>query len=689
MNTSLRLALVIVTLSFLATLAWLATGDKTDWSVASHTLLARIEAALAAPENESQANHAGDIASGSPVESPSSSKPDRDRLVLQTADASSSTIEHAQMLTTSPPVKQTGLEPTVRQAHFPNATPRRTRSGLPEENPSDQPGATDIQLTGGNAADEPTTLRRTDNGIDLIVRNKDVTYVFEMLNRTEGTKIIALPSVKGPITITLYDIPADQALDAILKMRGYLSRKKDGYTLVYTQEDLEELDAEDGKIEVYIYKPHYIAATELMNILTTHMSDKGKMSSTKANQMGIAASGDNAGGDSLAVDDAIVVQDMHAAILKIKRIIEDVDVRPQQVLIEAVLLKVELKDDHRLGVNFALLSGGNNPVALSVSGNGSIINGAAGFPPSTLLSAAGKVQGAFAANEHGLKYGIVRNDITGFINLLETIGHTTVVASPKVLALNKQRAEIIVGSQLGYRTVTTTETAAVENVQFLDVGTQLRMRPFIQPNGYIRMELHPEKSNGRVSETTGLPEKDTTQVTTNLTIKSCETIVIGGLIEEQQQRSVQQVPFLGSLPWVGRLFRDETTSIARNEIIVLITPRIIDDEQESANASEEVERFSQRRDSLERSMPMYTRIALARKYCDRAQACRDAGDLKNARKMVELALYFDPMNEPALKLWEELQSLKEDDNSLQIPAETPVELLPEPDQRGAEWNSGP
>jgi Flp pilus assembly secretin CpaC len=189
------------------------------------------------------------------------------------------------------------------------------------------------------------------------------------------------------------------------------------------------------------------------------------------------------------------------------------------------------------------------------------------------------------------------------------------------------------------------------------------MRPFIQPDGYIRMELHPEKSNGRVSETTGLPEKDTTQVTTNLIIKSCQTIVIGGLIEEQQQKSIQQVPFFGSLPLFGRLFRDETTSIARTEIIVLITPRIIDDDQEAANASEEFERFTKRSDSLERSMPKHTRIALARKYYDRACACRDAGDLQNARKMVDLALHFDPLHEPALKLWEELQSMTEDNRS--------------------------
>jgi type IV pilus assembly protein PilQ len=673
MSTSLRLALVGVTISLFATLVWLADGGQTDWPAVTRSFLHPMRSALVQAEGTPTTNRVY-RSPGTQLESPDSARhnfaaSDDERERNESAALERETTRHVSM-TRPQVVPYSALQHTNSTV----AKSSRARDSSSNQATLVRPGSDEIQLTAGTTTDNPSTLRRTKNGFDLIVRNRDITFVFELLNSTGHTKIVPLPSVKGAITITLYDTTVEQALDAVLRMGGYLSRKEGDITLVYTQEDLEELDAVEGKVEVFTYKPRYIAAVDLMSVLTTHLSQKGKISSTKANQMGIAASSDNAGGDSLAVDDAIVIQDTHGAIVRIKQIIEDVDVRPQQVLIEAVVLKVELKDDHRLGVNFALLYDTGPGASLTVSGNGSVINGAAGFPPSSVLSAGGKVQGGFAANDHGLKYGVVTKDVTGFINMLETIGHTTVVASPKVLALNKQRAEIIVGSQLGYRTVTTTETAAVENVQFLDVGTQLRMRPFIQPNGYIRMELHPEKSNGRVSETTGLPEKDTTQVTTNLTIKSCQTIVIGGLIEEQQQKSVQQVPFLGSLPLIGRAFRDETTSIARTEIIVMITPRIIDDEQESAYASEEIERFSKRREGLEQSMPKYTRIALARKYYDRAVACRDAGDLKTARKMVELSLDFDPMHEPALELWEQLRSMGNDSATIDDDASSGTDI---------------
>lgn len=509
-----------------------------------------------------------------------------------------------------------------------------------------------IQLTAGTGDDPPATARSREQ-FDLVVPNRDIHYVFNLLNATGRIKIVALPSVKGNVTVTLYDTTVERALDAILRTHGLLSRTDGEYTLVYGPEDIELLDPKAAQVEVLTYKPRYIAANDLIQVLTPHLTDKGKISATKANQIGIATNADNAGGDSLAVDDAVVVQDIHGAIDRIKRIIDEIDVRPQQVLIEAILLSVQLDDDHHLGVNFALLD--NRQSQLAVAGNGAVLNGAAGFPPSTLISPTGKVQGAFASNEHGLKYAVLNGNVTAFFNLLETIGQTTVLASPKVLALNKQRAEIIVGSQLGYRTVTTTETAAVENVQFLDVGTQLRMRPFVQQDGYVRMELHPEKSSGKVSETTGLPEKDTTQVTTNLTVRSAETIVIGGLIQEQQQRSVQQIPFFGSLPLVGRLFRDETTTINRREIIVLITPTIIDEDQEYCLARSEIERFGSRRDSLEQSMPCYTRPGLARKYFERACAYRDAGDFDQASAMADLAIYFDPTYEAALVFRDKLQ----------------------------------
>jgi type IV pilus assembly protein PilQ len=635
MSNRLRFALLAVTVTLLVTLVQLAHDCHTDLPSALGACVTRCVAAL----------HLDDF------------KP--------TADSHETVVNATERGNQAPGA----MEPRVPSA------PSRATSSQPSR--SDAPAArrsrdSDFRLAGADFDD--LTPTRTQDHFDLIVRNKDIHYVLDLLNMTGRVKIVALPSVKGTVNITLYETTVEKALDAILKTHGYLSRSEGDYILVYSHEDLDLLDPQASKIEILTYKPQYIAANDLIQVLTPHLTEKGKISATKANQIGIATNADNAGGDSLAVDDAIVVQDIRIALDRVKKIIDEIDIRPQQVLMEAILLSVQLDDDHHLGVNFALLD--HSQSNLAVFGNGSVINGAAGFPPSSLVSPTGKVQGAFATNEHGLKYGVINGDFTAFINLLETIGQTTVIASPKVLALNKQRAEIIVGSQLGYRTVTTTETAAVENVQFLDVGTQLRMRPFVQQDGYIRMELHPEKSSGKVSETTGLPEKDTTQVTTNLTVRSGETIVIGGLIQEQQQRSVQQIPYLGSLPLVGRLFRDETTTINRREIIVLITPTIINDEEEYARARCEMEEFAERRDSLENSLPPYTRPGLALKYMRLACRYRDAGDIESALVMVNLAVYMEPTNDQALELRRQLETTSSPRSNHIHEADEPLQLWP-------------
>src|SRR5690606_22423310 len=112
----------------------------------------------------------------------------------------------------------------------------------------------------------------------------------------------------------------------------------------------------------------------------------------------------------------------------------------------------------------------------------------------------------------------------------------------------------LVGREDGYLTTTTTDTTTVQTVQFLRTGTRLVFRPYIGDDGYIRLEVHPEDSDGQV--VAGLPSKTTTEVTTNVLVKDGHTVVIGGLFRESDSRTRSQVPGLGELPIVGALFRN-------------------------------------------------------------------------------------------------------------------------------------
>ncbi len=484
--------------------------------------------------------------------------------------------------------------------------------------------------------------------IDLTVVNKDINYVLQLLSLNTRQNILASDGVKGAISVTLYDTEPREALEMILKMKGYVARRQGNYLLIYTQEELDRLQKYGGHWDVLIYKPKYVSAADLKEIITGHISDEGVISTSPQNQSGIAASSDQAGGDSFALDDVIIVQDYRNVLERLKKIFERVDVAPPQVLIEAVMLSVTLDDAHRMGVNFAILA--DKEAQLLVSGIGSLLNSSAGFSPGELVNTWGKMRGGFADTSHGLKYGVVHGDLTAFVQALETIGNTTIVASPKVLALNKQRAEILVGRRIGYRTMTTTETATVQEVQFLDTGIELRIRPFVLPDGRVRLELHPERSSGQINPETLVPDEETTSVTTNLVIASGTTIVIGGLIQERQERTVQQLPFLGTLPYLGRLFQYATTVVKREELIVLITPWIVDDGELSADAAEELEMFRQRRDQLQNALPCETRVVMAAAARKKAFECYRRGNWAEALEKINRAIQLNPTDRNALSL---------------------------------------
>ena len=184
-------------------------------------------------------------------------------------------------------------------------------------------------------------------------------------------------------------------------------------------------------------------------------------------------------------------------------------------MIEAVILSVQLDDTQQLGINFGLVDNLRN--AGLVGGNGALINGAAGFNPAKVLSTAangasfatprpGLLDAGLAVADQGLKFGFIDKNVSGFIRAIETMNKVNILASPRVLVLNKQRAEIQIGQRLGYRNTVVNLTSSLQTVQFLSVGTLLNLRPFVSQDGMIRMEIHPEKSTGQL-DAAGVPQR--------------------------------------------------------------------------------------------------------------------------------------------------------------------------------------
>jgi type IV pilus secretin PilQ/predicted competence protein len=408
---------------------------------------------------------------------------------------------------------------------------------------------------------EPATPVDDGPPISLHVDDLEVRKTLEILSRQAQLNILVSPGVSGRVTIDLHNTTVDQALKSLARLCHLAVRRQKDVIYVFTSDEIRQGEGEE--LPVRVYHLNYIRSGDMEKMLKPLLSPRGVLTVSPASEVGLKSSADKAGGDALAGGETVIVQDCEPVLKTVDRVMAQIDVQPIQVLIEAVIVQVALSKDMELGVNFAVLDGAGK--TLGLMGNGTTLNAAAGFLPASVLTAGGKlangVSSGFAENAGGIKFGWVGNNTTGFIRCLESYGETKVLASPRILVLNKQRAEIQLGDRLGYQTATQTQTSTVQQVQFMDIGTLLRLRPFVSSDGLIRMEIHPERSFGALEA--GVPQTHSTQVTTNVMVPDGASIVIGGLIDNEVDKTWEGVPFLSRLPWIGYLFRQTVETTAK------------------------------------------------------------------------------------------------------------------------------
>ena len=258
----------------------------------------------------------------------------------------------------------------------------------------------------------------------------------------------------------------------------------------------------------------------------------------------------------------------------------------------------------------------------------------------------------------GLRLGITSGDVAAFITALETITDTTVLANPKILAVNKQLGQVYIGQKIGYTSSTTqTQTSTTQQVEFLDTGTKLSFRPYIGDDGYIRMDIHPKDSSGTL-KTNEIPDEFSTELATNIMVRDGETVVIGGLFRDVVVTSRSQIPLLGDLPLVGAVFRGTTDTVTRQEVIVLLTPHIIDDPNETDGTAREDD-VQRKRFGAEDELQKIDRGKLAEVHYAKALREYDAGQTEEALKEVKSALRLRPSYLEAIRLKERIIAEKD------------------------------
>jgi type IV pilus assembly protein PilQ len=511
----------------------------------------------------------------------------------------------------------------------------------------------------------------TDYGtVDLAVQDTDLAQVLEMLSIQGRKNIITSRNVSATVSANLYDVTFYEALDAILTVNGYGYVEEGNFIYVMTQEELSEMQAATRQTESRIFELQYLSASDASEFIGPLLSDVGRAAARGDVQAGYDASISDGGADSYAYTAKIVVNDYAENLESIANLLAELDTPPDQVLLEATILQTTLDETNAYGVDFSVIADMNfldltnplSPINNLLGGS----DATTGFQPpdnqaSGLQSTVGNTAGA-----GGFKLGIIRDDISVFLKLLDEVTDLTVIARPKIMVLNRQRAEILVGARVGYLSTTATQTTTTQTVQFLDTGVKLVFRPFVSKNGMIRLELSPsvsEASLRTVTDAQGLqvtiPDELTNELTTNVRIRDGQTLVLGGLFKESTKTTKRQVPFLGDIPILNLAFTGQDDTVDRDEIIFLITPSIVHDEVLWEMGAEGLGYTDAVRVGARRGLLPFSREQMTSGYNTKAlDAFRD-GDLKRALHWANTSLNLSKDQAAMIMLREDITGKRE------------------------------
>ncbi len=389
-----------------------------------------------------------------------------------------------------------------------------------------------------------------DEMLSINFLNVDIREALSALALEREINIVTSNEVKGNITIHLYNSTLDQALDAITLAGGFSFIKKGNLYYVFKPKEAKDPQAE--RLQMKIFKLKYAGVDKVQEILNSipEMRPVRIHDSTKT----------------------IIAEDTPENIKKIEKIISQWDQIPKQVMIEAKILEITLTDDMSFGVNWNAILGDSRV------GTGGLST--ATMPTNTPVS-------PVPNNGKGIFSNLITaagtdKQFTAALDALQSKTRINTLSTPKILAIHGKPAKVQVGGQQGYTVTTTNDGVSTETIEFIDTGTILQITPFIDDEDNILLDVRPSIRSARIEQ--GIPVVSSTEVATWLTAKNGETIFIGGLIQDTKTRTRDMIPCLGGVPGIGALFGRSTSGTGKSELVVLITPTVLNSSPSKAGS---------------------------------------------------------------------------------------------------------
>ncbi|MEQ9460637.1 MAG: secretin and TonB N-terminal domain-containing protein [Phycisphaeraceae bacterium] len=503
--------------------------------------------------------------------------------------------------------------------------------------------------------------------IDLSVQNLEVDAVLSLLSEQSRRNIVASPNVRGTISASLYGVTFDEALDALISGNGYRYTERGNFIYVYTAEEMAAIEASENQPVTRIIRLDFLSAADAQAFAEPLLSQNGVIAVSQEVPEGFQPSISDGGANTFSHSDTLIVRDTPDRVEEIIATLKELDRKPEQVMIEVTILQARLGENNAFGVDFAILTDLSLASATSpLAAVNELITGTLAADSGTAISS---TAGNTATGDSSIKLGVIGGDAAVFVRALETITDTTVISTPKVVVLNRQRATIDATEQLPYISTTDTEVSSTQTVETIDVGTQLIVRPFVSSDGYVRLELNPILSEGSTELSpigVILPNTSTQALQTNVLVRSGQTVVLGGLFKEDTTKTTNQVPFLGRLPVLGNFFRGTDDSSDRVEIIFLIKPTVIRDRALAAAGEEAARGIERIRLGARTGLLPSSRLRMVRGHLADAERHAREGNTSKALWHTNIALSLEPISTEALKLKSQLvgRSLQDQERGL-------------------------
>ncbi|HFB6728649.1 TPA: type IV pilus secretin PilQ [Neisseria gonorrhoeae] len=431
-------------------------------------------------------------------------------------------------------------------------------------------------LESGGVNNAPKTF--TGRKISLDFQDVEIRTILQILAKESGMNIVASDSVSGKMTLSLRDVPWDQALDLVMQARNLDMRQQGNIVNIAPRDELLAKDkaflqaekdiADLGALYSQNFQLKYKNVEEFRSILRLDNAD------TTGNRNTLVS-----GRGSVLIDPAtntLIVTDTRSVIEKFRKLIDELDVPAQQVMIEARIVEAADGFSRDLGVKFGAT--GRKKLKNETSAFGWGVN--SGFGGGNKWEAQTKINLPVAAAANSIS--LVRAISSGALNLelsaSESLSKTKTLANPRVLTQNRKEAKIESGYEIPFTVTTASGGGNSTNTELKKAVLGLTVTPNITPDGQIIMTVKINKDSPAqcASGNNTILCISTKSLNTQAMVENGGTLIVGGIYEENNGNTLTKVPLLGDIPVIGNLFKTRGKKTDRRELLIFITPRIID-----------------------------------------------------------------------------------------------------------------